>query len=167
MGITYVANPSKSFKVYYCFALTTTSIKTHIMTIKLSELPNEIIYQVLLCVPPASVTKVQQVSRQFNEISQPLLWRYYCQSHYEYWDSKHGIQEKFLGPVAKVEWKKIFSTRHNVDRITSGQIDGILGTQQSRVKKTESIVAHGYDAKDTLLKHLKVGQEAEDMLARR
>ena len=137
------------------------------MMIKLSELPNEIIYQIFLCVPPASVTRVQQVSRQFNEISQPVLWRYYCQSQYEYWDPKHDIQEKLSWPIAKADWRKIFSARHKVDRITSGNIDSILENQQSRVKKTESIVTHGYDAKDTLLKQLKTSAEANDVLARR
>lgn len=137
------------------------------MAIKFSELPNEIIYQILLCVPPASVTKVQQVSRQFNDLSQPILWRYYCSSQYAYWDPRHQIQEKLSGPVAKVDWKKLFSERSSVDRMTDREVDSILETQRGRIRKTERIVAYGYDAKDTLLRHLSVGDEADDVLARR
>lgn len=77
------------------------------------------------------------------------------------------MHEKFSGAVARVDWKKIFSERHSVDHATTRQIDSILSSQRSRIEKTESIVAHGYDAKDTLLRHLNIGDEAEDVLARR
>ncbi len=77
------------------------------------------------------------------------------------------MQQKYCGPVAKVDWKKIFLDRHSIDRATTRQIDSILGSQRSRIKKTESIGAQGYGAKDTLLRHLGVGDEAEDVLARR
>ncbi|KAL6721101.1 hypothetical protein ACLMJK_000201 [Lecanora helva] len=137
------------------------------MAIKLSDLPNEIIYQILLCVPPASVTKVQQVSRQFNELAQPILWRHYCETRYTYWSSEHHIREKLSGAVAKVDWKSIFSERHKVDRMIDRGIDSILETQKGRVKKAESIVTHGYDAKDALLRHMAVGDDADDVLARR
>lgn len=77
------------------------------------------------------------------------------------------MQQKYSGVVAKVDWKKIFIERHSADRATTRQIDSILSSQRSRIKKTESIVAYGYDAKDTLLRHLDVGDDAEDVLARR
>lgn len=137
------------------------------MTKNLSELPNEIIYQILLCVPPASITKVQQVSRQFNDLSQPILWRHYCRTLFTYWNSDHGIQGKFAGPVAKVDWRTIFLERHNIDRVTDREVDSILSTQRSRIEKTERIVAQGYDVKDSLLRHLNVSDKADDVLARR
>ena len=137
------------------------------MAIRLNELPNEIIYQILLCVPPTSVIKVQEVSRQFNDLSQPILWRHHCRTQFSYWNPEHEIYEKFSGPVAKVDWKKIFTARHSVDSVTNHEIDSILENQLGRIQKTEKIVAHGYDAKDALLRHMNVSDETNDVLARR
>lgn len=133
----------------------------------LASVPNEIIQQILLYIPPSSAPAIQQVSRRFNDLIQPILWRYHCRTQFRYWDRKHNIQEKFADEVAKVDWKKVFATRHSVDRATSHAIDAILSCQVGRVEKFQSIVRFGYDAKDTLLRHLNVGDDAEDVLARR
>lgn len=137
------------------------------MAIKLNELPNEVIHQILLHLPPTSAPKVQQVSRQFDESAQPILWRSHCRTHFKYWSAEHEIQQKFSGIVAKVDWKKVFLERHNVDRATTLHLDSIISSQTNRISKSRNIVAYGYDAKDTLLRHLDVGDEAEDVLARR
>ena len=133
----------------------------------LDDLPNEVIQHILLYVPPASVPALQRVSRRFNDLTQPLLWRYHCRTQFRYWDEKHGIQDKFSGNIAKVDWKKAFSERHNIDRSISQAIDSILSRQTGRIEKFEQIVGFGYDAKDALLRHLNVGDEADDVLARR
>ncbi|KAK4694902.1 F-box protein 21, partial [Lecanoromycetidae sp. Uapishka_2] len=137
------------------------------MAITLSELPNEVIYQILLSIPPTSVPTLQKVSRQFNDLAQPILWRHHCQTLYRYWSPEHRMRENFNGPVAKIDWKNIFAERHGVDRITSTAIDSILASQVSRIEKTERIIGHNYDAKDTLLRQLNVEDDAEDVLARR
>ncbi len=137
------------------------------MAIKLSELPNEIIYQILLYVPPTSVVKVQQVCRQFNDLLQPILWRHHCSTQFTFWNPDHEIREKLSGPVAKVDWKNMFSARHGVDHMTNQELESILKVQKGRVEKTERIVGHGYDVKDALLRHLNVGEDTNDVLARR
>ena len=137
------------------------------MTLTLDQLPNEIIFQILLCIPPTSVPALQQVSKQFNDLSQPLLWRYHCSKTFHYWSPEHAIDEKFNGPVAKVDWKKVFTQRRQIDRSISREIDSILGSQVGRIEKTSRIVEYGYDAKDTLLRHMSVADDADDVLARR
>ena len=77
------------------------------------------------------------------------------------------MQHKFSGAVSKVDWKKIFTQRHGIARSISRNIDSILSSQSGRIEKAEKIMGHGYDAKDTLLRHLNVGDDAEDVLARR
>ena len=143
------------------------SIQHCTMAQAFSTLPNEIIYHILLCVPPASIIEVQQVSKHFYELAQPILWRYYCRAVYTYWSSEHEIEEKFAGPVSKVDWKSIFLKRHGLNRSTDREINSILKTQLGRIEKTERIVARGYDTKDSLLRHLNVGHDADDVLARR
>ena len=137
------------------------------MTLTLDKLPNEVIFQILLCIPPSSVPALQQVSKRFSDLSQPLLWRYHCSALFNYWSPEHAIEEKFNGPVAKVNWKKVFAERRQIDRSISREIDSILGSQVGRIEKTSRIVEHGYDAKDTLLRHLSVADDADDVLARR
>lgn len=54
-----------------------------------------------------------------------------------------------------------------VDRTTSHELDNILAGQRGRIRGSETIAELGYDAKDTLLRNLIVGDDAEDVLARR
>lgn len=77
------------------------------------------------------------------------------------------MEEKFADDVLKVDWNKIFVERHHIDCSTSRTIDSILSSQTGRVEKYQRIVDHGYDAKDTLMRHLNMGDEVEDVLARR
>ena len=137
------------------------------MAITLSELPVEILHQIISYIPPSSVPIVQTVSRKFNNLPQPLLWRGHCFTHFKYWSAEHDLQQKFAGAVDTTDWKSLFSDRYSIDRSTSRDIDAILATQRNRIEKAENIMAHGYDAKDTLLRHRNVGDYAEDVLARR
>jgi F-box protein 21 len=43
----------------------------------------------------------------------------------------------------------------------------ILANQTGRIEKFHNIVSFGYDVKDTLLRHARVGSDEEDHLARR
>ena len=86
---------------------------------------------------------------------------------YHYWSPERNIEAKFNEPVAKVDWKQLFAERHMINRSVSREIDSILASQVSRIDKTERIVGHGYDAKDTLLRQLSVSDDTEDVLARR
>ena len=137
------------------------------MTMILSDLPNEILYQILFSVPPASIPTLQQVSRKFNDLSQPLVWRHHCQTQFKYWSPEHDITTKYAQAPAKVDWKQLFQARHLADRATSRDLEDILSSQVGRIERSEKILAHGYDAKDTLLRHLNVSDDAEDVLARR
>lgn len=69
--------------------------------------------------------------------------------------------------AADVDWKGIYSERHLIDRSANHQIDSILASQVGRIEKSTKIIGLGYDAKDTLVRHLGVGDDAEDVLARR
>jgi len=137
------------------------------MAASLNQLPQEVVYNVFLHVPPTSVPTLQLVCHRFHDISLPILWRHHCQTQFEYWDPRHDIQNKLHVEVEKTDWKKLFAERHSTDRDVSRGIDNILASQNDRVPKTKSIVVHGYDTKDTLLRHLNVNREVEDVLARR
>ena len=77
------------------------------------------------------------------------------------------MEEKFKNDVYKADWKKIFMERQFIDYSTNLALDSILSSQVGRTEKFEHVLRHGYDAKDTLLYNMNVGDEAEDVLARR
>lgn len=136
------------------------------MPTSLTDLPNEVIFQILLHVPPSSAHTLQHICRRFNDLTQPLLWKYHCRTQFSYWSQGHCIQEKFADKAAKIDWKKIFSDRQIVDQCTNQEINDILTSQQGRIEKSEKIVDLGYDTKDELLRNLHVNDEAPDVLAR-
>lgn len=138
-----------------------------VMTVRLNDLPTEVLFQILLWAPPASIPAFQQVCRKFNDLSQPLLWRHHCRTQFKYWTPKHDITGKLRQNVASVDWKRIFRERHVADIEIDHELEGILTSQTCRLDRSEKIVAYGYDAKDTLLRHLDVSEDAEDVLARR
>ena len=133
-----------------------------------TDLPNEIISQILRHLPPCDVPSLDLVSKNFREHArQPVLWREFCHDSYQFWDQRWDIRGKSAEDVANVGWKRIYSQRYKTDRRTTSQIDSILATQTGRIGKAETIISFAYDAKDTLLRHLQVGDDAEDVLARR
>ncbi|KAL8837373.1 MAG: hypothetical protein Q9170_002544 [Blastenia crenularia] len=121
----------------------------------------------MLWVPPASIPAFQRVCRKFNELSQPILWRHHCKAQFKYWSAEHEIQAKFLQDAAKVDWKHVFQNRHLSNVAIDHDMESILSGQTGRIDKSERIIAHGFDAKDTLLRHLNVSDDVEDVLARR
>jgi len=135
----------------------------------LNTLPDEILQQVFCYVSPRDIIlNVQRVSKRLERLgSEPLLWRSFCKADYKYWDSKHRIQEKLIGNVGDVEWKKLYTYRSMIDTQTTALLDSILDGQINRIKKFDSIGNFGYDAKDALLRHCRTGEEADDVLSRR
>lgn len=135
----------------------------------LDALPDEIVQQILFYIPShETLAVVQRLSKRLNRLcSEPLLWRHHCLSDFHYWDTRHGIQDKFWGNVGDVDWKTLYVHRGAVAQRTAEILDSILEVQVGRIEKFQEIAEFGYDAKDTLLKHCRINDAAEDVLARR
>lgn len=139
------------------------------VTVFLTDLPDEVLQQILSYCPPRDVLhNVQRLSKRFNELaSEPLLWKHHCRVDFAYWDAKHHIQPKFMGGIGDADWKRIYTNRIKVDVGTTAHLDSILESQTDRISRFKSIADYGYDAKDALLRHCHVSDGAEDVLARR
>ena len=134
----------------------------------LSGLPDEVLYCILYSTPPRSTTALEQTASRFKDVTNsPLLWRFYCRTYFRYWDRRHDISRKFASPAVFVDWKKLYAIRHRIDIATTATLNGILANQTGRIEKFHNIVSFGYDVKDTLLRHARVGSDQEDHLARR
>ncbi|MCJ1398660.1 hypothetical protein MMC11_001861 [Xylographa trunciseda] len=136
-------------------------------TTGISDLPEEIIQQILLYCSPITLTTFQRVSHRCNALVEPFLWRRQCQIQYRYWDPKHRIKEKFRGDINAADWRNLLAERRRIDRVTSSALEDILASQMGRIDKFQRIIECGYDAKDCLLRHLTVDDDAVDVLARR
>ena len=77
------------------------------------------------------------------------------------------MNSKWTGNVADVDWKVLYTDRHDIDHRVSYEIDSMLSTQNGRVREASRIVSFGYEAKDTLLRHYNAKDDAVDVLARR
>ena len=77
------------------------------------------------------------------------------------------MEENFKGDVQKLDWKKVFEERYNIDRLVDRKIDSILSSQVGRMEKFQQVLSYGYAAKDALLRHLNTDGSAEDVLSRR
>lgn len=134
-----------------------------------SDLPDEVLQHILSYVSPGDLlSNVQCISKRFSRLaSEPLLWRHHCRVRFAYWDSKHRIRQKFAGNVGDVDWKTLYRHRKKVEFETAAVLDSIIGGQVNRIQKFKLIADFGYDAKDTLLKHCRTSETADDVLARR
>lgn len=137
------------------------------MAVTLSELPIEVLHQIISFIPPSSIPTLQIVSRKFRDLPQPLLWHYHCRTQFKYWSQEHELQQKLSGAVNETDWKKLFSDHYSIDRSVTRDVNGILAGQRNRIEKAERMMNHGYDARDALIQNLNVGDGAEDVLARR
>ena len=136
--------------------------------ISLQDLPNEILHQIFLQLPPTSIPIVQCVCRRFNDLSLALLWRHHCRTLYKYWAPSHRIQERLDANVNHTDWKCLFLERHATDRQAKEILNSILASQSGRLPKAERILQHNYDVKDKLLQTFTTAyDDAEDVLARR
>ncbi|KAK2628890.1 hypothetical protein QTJ16_001993 [Diplocarpon rosae] len=135
----------------------------------LIRLPDEVLRHIVsFCLPGDVLRNVQCLSRRFRRLAgEPLLWRYHCRVEFRYWDPKHNIQQKFMGNLNDVDWKLLYINRRKVDIETTSSLDSILERQTNRLSMFQSIADHGYDAKDTLLRHCHTDDAVEDVLARR
>ncbi|KAI0150572.1 hypothetical protein GGR57DRAFT_186112 [Xylariaceae sp. FL1272] len=133
------------------------------------SMPDELIQQILHYLSPeACLTTVAYISRRFYAIAQePLLWRYYCQVSFRYWQAEHRFHDKLNGALRDVNWKNLYLLRLKRNAQIATLIDDIVASRVSRLCKTERICAFGYDAKDYLLTQCRVDDSADDVLARR
>lgn len=135
----------------------------------LINLPDEVLQHVLYFMTPLDTCwNVQRVCKHLQSLgNEPLLWKHHCRVDFNYWDSRHDIRNKMLAEVAEVDWKSLYAERMVVDKKTSTVLDSILAGQTNRIEQFDTIGALGYDTKDALLRHCRVDDSAEDVLARR
>ncbi|EEH40074.2 F-box domain-containing protein [Paracoccidioides lutzii Pb01] len=134
----------------------------------LDGLPDEVLHCILCYAPASTALTLERTSRRFKRVTNsPLLWRLHCQNDFKFWDQRHELSQKLTDPASSVDWKGLYALRQQIDVDTTQVLNSILTSQTGRIEKIHRIVEFGYDAKDTLLRHARAGEEWEDHLARR
>ncbi|OTA65836.1 hypothetical protein K449DRAFT_391788 [Hypoxylon sp. EC38] len=135
----------------------------------IDDLPDEIVHQILLYVSPEeTLTKVSLLSKRFNRVAQePLLWKFYCEHNFKYWESNHHFKERLKRNLRETDWRRLYLQRLGRNARIARLVDGIVASRVSRLEKIEQICQYGYDAKDYLLSQCRVPDSVEDVLARR
>ncbi|KAK4161669.1 hypothetical protein QBC43DRAFT_323399 [Cladorrhinum sp. PSN259] len=135
----------------------------------LDGVPDEIIRHILHFIPPEDILdSVQLVSHRFYRVAkEPLLWRWLCLKSFKYWHPNHRIEDKVKAPAPHTDWKALWITRTKKNVGIARLMEGILSTNQDRIKRIEKISKLGYDAKDYLLEQLHCDDSKEDALCRR
>ncbi|PTU22230.1 hypothetical protein P175DRAFT_0457735 [Aspergillus ochraceoroseus IBT 24754] len=137
------------------------------MVLSLDDLPEEILHTILFFCSPHCSAALERTARRFRGVAnEPLLWRHYCHTYFKFWAPSHDMPAKLSSPISAVDWKALYISRHLVDCATSQLLDSILTSQAGRIEKFQSVINLGYDAKDTLLRHISIDSAAEDYLAR-
>lgn len=137
--------------------------------LSLDALPTEILQSIFLYLDPASFLAASQLCRDVRKVTahEPVLWRHLCLSSYTYWDVRHQIKSKIASPLSSVDWRGLFIQRAQIASETRRLLDQLLGTQERRVARMNTIAELGYDAKEALLGEMRCPDDCEDVLARR
>ncbi|KAF7542818.1 hypothetical protein G7Z17_g11247 [Cylindrodendrum hubeiense] len=135
----------------------------------LDQVPDEIIHHLLYYVSPEdNLASFQLLSHRLNRLAdEPLLWKYYCQRTFRFWNPEHGFHRRLKQRASEVDWKRLFILRNTRNARVSHLLDDILATKVGRLMKFEQICRLGYDAKDFLLDQCHTEESVEDVLARR
>ncbi|PFH63065.1 hypothetical protein XA68_10068 [Ophiocordyceps unilateralis] len=135
----------------------------------LEKMPDEIIQQLLYYVSPAdNLSSLQYLSQRFNRLAnERLLWRFHCNSSFQYWHQHHDHRGKLRRKPSEVDWKRLFIQRTRQNQFVAEKLDAIVATKVGRLKRFEEVARLGYDAKDFLLTQCRTDESAEDYLARR
>lgn len=135
----------------------------------IDDVPVEIIRQIIQHVPPEEAChSLPLVSKRLKRVAfEPLLWKFFCQTSYRFWNSEHRLSDKLEARASKTPWRDLWRRRKYRNDLIARLLDGIISTKVNRFAKLGRICQFRYDAKDFLLEQVDVPDSAEDFLARR
>lgn len=135
----------------------------------LDNVPDEIIRHILQYVSPTEAYQtVPLVSKRLQRVAnESLLWKYYCQISYRYWNTEHRFREKLEARASRTAWRDLWRRRRYRNDLIAGLLNDIIATTVGRRERVGRICQYGYDAKDFLLEQSRADDSVGDGLARR
>lgn len=138
------------------------------MVSSLDGLPDETLHHILRYCDSYSAASLEQAARRFRRVTnEALLWRLYCQTDFNVWDSRHNMPAKSKLSASMVDWKGLYASRCLTNRAVIRILDSIVSSQTRRIEKYRAVLDFGYDAEDILLLLSHAEVSTEDYLARR
>jgi F-box protein 21 len=110
----------------------------------LLDLPAEIIQHILRLTSPEDAVNFGLANKRLHVITKdPLLWRSYHRTEYNYGDC--------VSDDNREKAKDMFQARRQIDAEVYAHFEQIVNRSQSRIPHIEAIASHGLNAKDVLL----------------
>lgn len=134
-----------------------------------NDVPDEIIRHILQYVSPTETYEtIPLVSKRLQRVAnESLLWKYYCQISFRYWNAEHRFREKLETRASRAAWRDLWRRRKYGDEVVARLLNDIIATTVSRRERIGQICQYGYDAKDFLLEQSRADDTVADGLARR
>lgn len=135
----------------------------------MDDVPVEILRQIIQHVPPEEAYEsLPLVSKRMKRVAaEPLLWKYFCQTCFRFWNSEHCIGDKLESRASKTPWRDLWRRRKYRNDLIARLLNSIVSTKVNRYLKMGRLCQYRYDAKDFLLEQVNTPDSAEDCLARR
>ncbi|KAF4556156.1 Hypothetical protein D9617_1g080310 [Elsinoe fawcettii] len=132
------------------------------------RLPDELLQAIFYLLPPSDAVRLGSTSRRMIKLmDQPLLWRYFCDTVFDYWHVNEDTHPEIVKRLPNAPWKKHFYDRLTRDKENGELFNSALSTQHERYLKIQQIADSGYEARQMLINNLQCADDAEDVLARR
>jgi F-box protein 21 len=137
-------------------------------SIRLIDLPDEVIQNVLFRLNYTSALALEATCRRFRDVAnEALLWKSFCRDGWKKWHPRHNFKAKIAGSEFN-GWKGLFAERTQSHREVCALIESIVEVDVNRIRKVERIVELGWDAKDALLDGFRLAHLSEkSVLAQR
>lgn len=133
----------------------------------LSSLPDELISAILQCLDARSVTRFAQTSKRFTDIAtEAVLWQKLCLQDWRFWDAQHDFHTKQRDRTYP-EWRALYTTHDEAHKRTIHELQSIIADPLGRLNRAQTILNHGYDAKDALVDLVHNAHRSESPLAQR
>ena len=88
------------------------------MVTTITDLPNEVLQQILRNLAPSSLLQLQRVCCRFFKLADSSVWRYVWRSCYKYWDA--GRHDRgVLGSLTPVDWRQTCLERLRLESKTT------------------------------------------------
>ncbi|KAF2220060.1 Hemimethylated DNA-binding protein YccV like-domain-containing protein [Elsinoe ampelina] len=132
------------------------------------RLPDELLQAIFYYLSPRDAIHLGSTSRRMTKLlDQPLLWRYFCDTVFNYWHFTDDTDPAVVQRQPNAPWKRLFCDRITRDQHNSRLFESALTTQHERYLKIQKIAESGYEAREMLVDNLRCPDSAEDVLARR
>lgn len=118
----------------------------------LATLPDEILQSIAHHLDAPSLTSLGLTARRFIPLAnEPLLWKRFCQREFRFWRDRAAFRAQ-VRDTAYRDWKQRYGERRGVTAKARNALDKVVFECRGRGDRIRTILEHGWEAKDALVR---------------